>query len=337
MRFTSKRTKAVSRPGQQVQRKVQKAGRKIAPVAKARRPYTTSDPMLKSTGDVIRVSHREFVQDVTGQTAFTALSFPINPGRDTLFTWLPDLASRYERYQFGRLRFLYEPRCSTATAGSVILAVDYDPLDAAPSSKQDVYAYHHSAQSSPWDECVLTVDPAILVNRGTLFSRTGAAPSGSDLKTYDLGNLWLCVSGFAGAAVCGELFVEYEVTLKIPQVASNVQSGTLSGQTGIDATHQLGTNLTSLTGLLDVTVDATTFTFNQNFYGSVAVNVTGTVVTALVHTGTATAASSYLTINGGATGATATVVVDAKRGQTWIPTWTATTVTANGFIFAPRF
>jgi hypothetical protein len=202
---------------------------------------------MKTNGDSVNIHHREFIQDVTGQIAFNALSFPVNPGRDTLFTWLPQLATRYERYQFRNLRFIYEPRCSTATSGSVILAMDYDPLDTAPATKQDVYSYHHSAQSSPWDESCLTVDSSILRNRGTLFSRAGAIPAGSDLKTYDLGNLWLCVSGFTGAVVCGELFVEYDVILMVPQITSNVQSATLVPG-GIDVTHQVGSTSTFVPG-----------------------------------------------------------------------------------------
>jgi hypothetical protein len=291
--------------------------------------------------DSIVVKHREFIQDVTGQTNFTATSFPINPGRDTLFTWLPDLANRYERYQFDSLRFIYEPRCSTATAGTVILAVDYDALDSAPVSKQDVYAYHHSSQSSAWDESCMMVEPEILRSRGPLYTRPGAAPAGSDLKSYDLGNLWLCVSGFSGAVVCGELFVEYTVSLRIPQIQSNVQSGSINGTAGLAAGSLFGSAQT-VAGLLDLTItSASTITFNQNFSGDLVIEVLGTglVPSAYANTGTCTATVGGdllgSLVNAAASAAAVYVKVKALRGQTFIPAITASTVSSDLFLFYP--
>lgn len=310
--------------------------RKAAPVSKALKRYTARDPTMISNGGSVRITHREFVCDVTGQTAFTALSFPINPGRDTLFTWLPDIAARYERYQFEKICFHYEPRCSTATAGTVILAVDYDALDSAPSSKQNVYAYHHSAQSSAWDDCALSVEPQILTNRGPLFVRTGAAPSVSDLKTYDLGNLWLCVSGFSGAVACGELFVEYSVSLRIPQIQNNVQYGSLVSAGTISASAYFGTTSVP-SGLLDISVSPTTITFNQAFSGQIDLYVTGTGLTAGGYANTGTCTSAFLSdlVNAGSTSMQVAATLVALRGQTWIPAVTNTTVSATTTRFFP--
>jgi hypothetical protein len=210
--------------------------------------------------------------------------------------------------------------------------MDYDPLDTAPATKQDVYSYHHSAQSSPWDESCLTVDSSILRNRGTLFSRAGAIPAGSDLKTYDLGNLWLCVSGFTGAVVCGELFVEYDVILMVPQITSNVQSATLVPG-GIDVTHQVGSTSTFV-GLLDVVqLLGTTISFNQNFVGTISIYGVGTVLSAHACTGTATSALYFpAVIPAAALSGSVVYTVNALRGQTLIPAWTATTITAQTVI-----
>jgi len=301
-----------------------------APVARTLRGYTVRGPKVTGNlgGRAITVSHREYIQDVTGSVDFTTVPFPVNPGRDICFTWLADLASRYERYHFTKLRFLYEPRCATTTAGSVILAFDYDALDDAPTTKQKVYTYHHCAQAAAWDNCVLKSDDAILRNRGVLFTRMGAAPATADLKTYDLANLFLCTSGFGAATVVGELFVEYTVTLSEPQTQSNIQSAIYSGATTLDATHLFGTK-NNQTGLLDVVFTSDTITFNQDWSGNLNYYCTGTGIDTV---GFASAGSSATVVlrsrvtEAGNTKATFLLEITALRGQVVNLQITATTL-----------
>jgi len=294
---------------------------------------------MKSGNDGVVVRHREFVQDVPGSVAFAATSLPINAGRDTLFAWLPDIAIRYEKYQFLDLKFKYEPRCSTATAGSVILAVDYDALDSAPTSKQDVYSYNHCSQGAAWDENCMSVEPAILKGRGALYTRVGAAPAVSDLKTYDLGNLFVCTSGFASTDVCGELFVEYVVRLSIPQTGDNTQSISFTGATGMSGNNLVGT-ATWGAGILDISrTTASTLTLNQKWYGNINIVLTGTGLTAggFVSSGTAacTLVAGSEIANAAATSMGLTVVCNGLRDQTIILAVTATTVTASSWRFSP--
>jgi hypothetical protein len=215
--------------------------------------------------------------------------------------------------------------------------VDFDPLDPAPLTKQDVYSYHKTAPSSPWDDAIFYVDPIILRNKGTLFTRPGAIPANSDLKTYDLGNFFLCVSGFSGAVVCGELFVEYAVKLSIPQTQSNVQSASYTASAGVSTAAPFGTAPLVLTGLLDAALtQGGTITFNQNWVGVITVSVTGTVLATIGLGGSsATTAVTSAVNNAAGTSGLYVLSVNALRGQTVIFTPSATTWSAMGMQFAP--
>lgn len=310
-------------------------GRKKAPVSSALRNYSVRPPVLSSrSAGATMVRHREFIQDVAGSVAFASVSLPINAGRDTLFTWLSELAARYEEYHFTALRMIYEPRCSTATAGSVILAVDFDALDPAPANKQDVYSYHRCSQSSAWDENCYLVDPAILRSRGPLKTRVGAIPANADLKTYDLGNLFLCTSGFVGTDVVGELFVEYDVVLSIPQLADNTQSGYSTATAGLSGVALFGTGVV-FNGNLDRTyTSASTVTLNQNWEGVVSCQVNGTGLAAggFVSSGTVACALVNEMYSAAGTSGVMTFRVPAAsglRGRTIVLAITATTVTAT--------
>lgn len=286
------------------------------------------------------VSHREFLSDVSGSILFDVVSFPINAGRDTCFPWLSQVASRYERYSFESLRFVYEPRCATSTAGSVILSLDYDALDTAPINKQDVYSYAQTAQSGAWDDCVLTCARATLKSRPNLYVRLGAAPTNADLKTYDLGNLLLCRSGFAGTDVCGELFVEYSVRLSLPQTTKPYQVWFGSASAGLAAGSLFGTTIAlGASNTLDLTItSASTVTLLQNFQGVITMSLTGTVLATggFASTGTCTATLISEMYNAGATAGTLLVnVPNGLRGQTIVLAVSATTVVSNAIRFLP--
>jgi hypothetical protein len=236
---------------------------------------------------------------------------------------------RYQRYQYRNLKFRYQPRCSTVTAGTVILAIDYDANDAAPLSKSAVLSYFGCDDSAAWQECCCGLDPRVARDRGSLFLRAGALNANQDVKTFDLGTLYVCTSGFAGATACGELYVEYDCCLMIPQTTPVYLSAKVDASAGLDQTHLYGTNATK-TGLLNITVtDSATVTFNQDWMGLCELTIVGTVMSGTVaNSGTATAAiQGTYTVNAAATYGRALLEVSALRGQTLVLATTATTVT----------
>jgi hypothetical protein len=181
----------------------------------------------KSNGDGrIVVRHREYVGEVTGQTAFTVVSYSVNPGLAATFPWLSTVAQNYESYRFRRLCFDFETAVSTATSGSIQMAFDYDAADSAPSTKAILMAYHNAVRSPAWGECCCTADSSDLNKFGTQrFIRSSALAANQDVKTYDVANFHLAVSGFAGATVSGELYVDYEVELITPQSVASGAPG----------------------------------------------------------------------------------------------------------------
>jgi hypothetical protein len=191
--------------------------RELAPVAHGLQ-YRSKAPNFKQTSrDSIIVRHREYLQDVSGSVAFTAITYSINPALIGTFPWLYSVANQYESYLFRKLHFIYEPACSTSTAGTIILCVDYDATDAAPSTKSQAMTYHNAVRSAAWEPVCYKAAVEDLSKFKRRYTRAGALPANADVKMYDVGNLFLCTSIETGTAIIGELYVEYEVELQTPQ------------------------------------------------------------------------------------------------------------------------
>lgn len=168
-----------------------------------------------------RVQHREYITDVTAGSGaaspFNLQSYPVNPGQSTVFPWLSKLAHNFESYRFRKLRFIYETEAPSSLGGSLILAVDYDASDSPPINKQQALAYRESVRSAPWTECCHTSLVEDLSKLKSHYVRAGVQPTNTDIKTYDVGNLFVITQGVTtSGAVCGELYVEYDVELLTP-------------------------------------------------------------------------------------------------------------------------
>lgn len=202
-------------------RKGKEPAMEMAPVALSRRvrigmPDVSGSPYA---GDGrVRIRHREYLADVAGSVAFANTAFAINPGLAASFPWLSAIAVRFESYIFRRLRFEYETQRSTATNGTVMMAVDFDAADAAPTTKTGIMSYHNAVRSAVWDECCYNSDAGDLRKFGVQrFIRSAGLAANLDIKTYDVGNLNIATQGEADTTAIGELYVEYDVELITPQ------------------------------------------------------------------------------------------------------------------------
>jgi len=213
--------RARARPGEGIQ-------------ASAAAAYATGQsqtaPLINASRDSCRIVHRELVASVTGSAAFAVpYDFALNPGLAASFPWLATQAQSWETYRFNRLRYCYYTRTGSSTPGSCMLVPDYDAEDAVPSSEQIASSYEDVAEDAPWKDidCDLRV-PAMFSMGPKKFIRTGAVPAGTDIKTYDAGQMFVCTTD--GTAVnWGKLWVEYDVTLYTPQI-NPAGSGVLSAQ-----------------------------------------------------------------------------------------------------------
>lgn len=306
-----------------------------APVAISNR-RRTNRPEVNSSGrkgDIL-VKHREYIADVAGSVGFTAVSYAVNPGLPGTFPWLAALARNFESYRFRKLRFCYETESSTATVGTLILTLDYDPADLAPESKTQALSYRNAVRSAPWDRCCHDSLPEDLNKLKSHYVRTGVAPAGTDIKTYDIGNLFICTQAEAGTTMIGELYVEYEVELITPQIGSV----SLGGSVSAFWTNLIGSSTPSADSTLPVTVSKSgttdfiaVFTFTQPFQGVYTYTLTGS---GLTPEGFAAANGATISVqesldNGAGTAESGFCAFSSPAGGTLTFTSVNTTLTTN--------
>jgi hypothetical protein len=198
-----------------------------APVSKSvriasRRPQLHSSPNGNTT-----IHHRELVADLyqpTGSTAWQLLNggqgWPINIGNEDLFPWASGVALRFESYRFRKLKFIFEPLVSTSTNGTIEMAVDYDAADAAPGLKATMSSYVPFKRVSIWDRIEMSCENADVNKLPQRFILGTQPPAGTDIRLWNVGNLYLAVSGssLGSGSMAGELWVEYECELMTPQL-----------------------------------------------------------------------------------------------------------------------
>jgi hypothetical protein len=298
-----------------------------------------------ANGD-FRIVHREYIADMLAEastpSAFTAAGFPINPGMSNTFPWLSQIAPRFEKYRFNKLKFDYETEASTALGGSVMLAIDYDASDPAPATKVQLMSYKNAVRSAPYQPSSNVSAKLDLGQQKAYFVRSGANPAGTDIKMYDVGNLFACSQGIStGSAVLGELYVEYDVHLMTPQLTSpddnTIDSSKLTSGNSTSAAQPFGSSGTIVNSLsnpmFSFNYGTSTLTFLRagSFLASLICN-TGTVITAVSTTGTWAGAANFndYVDSGGLFAASETNTgYQANIGDTLIITYTATTIVST--------
>jgi hypothetical protein len=168
------------------------------------------------------VTKDEYVADVAGTVAFTTTQFAVNPGQKATFPWLAPEALQWEKYEFLKLRFYLKPEVTqytnNANQGKVILSFDSDASDPPPLNKQEAEDVMPMADGMSYQQIDLNIPKFILNSHlDSFYVRPGNLPGGSDIKTYDLGNLFVSTIGQGGAvANMMELRAEYTCKLMIP-------------------------------------------------------------------------------------------------------------------------
>jgi len=182
------------------------------------------------------VEEDEYIADINGSVGFATTQYSINPGQSGTFPWMSKIASLFERYVFEKLEFYYRREVSefatNGQAGKVLLSVDYDASDAPPTTKQQVEDTVPHVDGMPCiEEMVVHCDPRELLGFAISgrYVRPGAQPFGTDIKTYDAGNLFVSTYGNTNTSVIGELRVRYRCRMLVPVLESGNSS---SGQPG---------------------------------------------------------------------------------------------------------
>jgi len=188
-------------------------------------------PSFQSSKDMVRIRHKECLGDIyTSSTigAFQIQSFPINPGMYQTFPWLSQVVGgSFQQYRVNGMVFHFRSMSadalnSTNTAlGSVVMATEYDSLDAEFASKIEMENTDFGVSSKPSCDVIHGIECArSQTTISELYVRNEAAPSGGDLRLYDLGRFSIATTGFQAASVnIGELWVTYDISLLKPIMA----------------------------------------------------------------------------------------------------------------------
>lgn len=194
----------------------------------------TSPPMFKNSRSGIHgtvISHREFITDIVGSTAFTNRSYPINIGLSSTFPWGAEVGGNYEQYRV--LGMVYEFKSTSATSltsgtntamGSVIMATEYNSASPTFLSKAQMENHEFCTSNKPSESFVHAIECA--PNQTTipvLYVRAGSVPTGADIRMYDLGNFQLATVGMQNANIVGELWCTYEIELIKPALFDSLE------------------------------------------------------------------------------------------------------------------
>lgn len=232
-------------------------------------------PEFGTMGNATRVRHREYIGDVTvpaSPLAFTNTSYVINPGDFTTFPWLAAVAAQYQQYKFNGLIFEFKTLTSeysaTGPLGAVMLATNYDVLEAPFSDKVRLENSQYAVSAKPSCSQIHTIecDPSQMASKLLYIRDSSSATSTSqDARWQDLGKFQLATAGLSGTAgqVLGELWASYDVTLFKPEVAqpsTTVLSQKITAGGTIDKNSYLGTSPV-LTGSPICTVTPSTIVF----------------------------------------------------------------------------
>jgi hypothetical protein len=182
-------------------------------------------PVLTNTKGGTRIQHREYITDITGSSTFTLTPFSINPGVAATFPWLSGCALNFEEYILHGLVFEFKSTSasalnSTNTAlGTVIMATEYNVVNANYTNKRDMENYVYSTSCSPDTSALHPVECARDINvLSELFIRNTIPPSGTDLRFSDIGKFQIATVGMQASANIGELWVTYDVELIKPKL-----------------------------------------------------------------------------------------------------------------------
>jgi hypothetical protein len=222
------------------------------------------------------VTKDEYIGEVAGTSAFTTTQYAVNPGQTATFPWLAKEALQWEKYEFVSLEFYLKPEVTqynaNAAQGKVILSFDSDASDPPPLNKQEAEDVMPMADGMPYQTVTLNIPKFILHSHlDAFYVRPGNLPGSSDIKTYDLGNLFVSTTGQVQAVpMMMELRVKYTCKLMIP-ILENIAAAPQNNQ--VSLFQSAAPQASGIT-----TVAATMLLATVSYNGINAVNTTGSIV-----------------------------------------------------------
>ena len=116
--------------------------------------------VIRNTGALrtLRLRHREMIFDLEGlHDPGIAAVLPLNPGLQTSFPWLSNIANNFETYKFNSLSVEFIPAVGTSTDGALSIAPDYDATDNDELlSKRTLLAFEDTVRGPLWQAFTMT-------------------------------------------------------------------------------------------------------------------------------------------------------------------------------------
>jgi hypothetical protein len=167
------------------------------------------------------ITEDEYIGEIPGSVVFATTQYACNIGQAGTFPWGNKIASLYEKYDFLSCEFYVKREVSeyatNGQTGKVMLSFDFDASDSAPTSKQQVLDTIPHVDAMPCDPMIrLAIDCAQARKGPAKYVRPGLQPVNTDIKTYDIGNLYVSTSGCANTTAIGELHVRYSCRVEVP-------------------------------------------------------------------------------------------------------------------------
>lgn len=306
--------------------------RKIrAPVAEGSSLRQRKPTISNSANGGFRIQHQEPLGVINGSVNYVATQYNLNPGLNTTFPWLSQVAQNFELYRFRKLHVDYLSSSPSSVAGAICIAPDYNSSDSTPANFQKLEQLNDAYRDLVWNDGSCIVNPPSMGAMGPdRYIRTGSLGSNLDIKTYDVATINVGTTGQANTNQIGELWLSYDVDLFVPTSAnSNINS---YGQ--IVNANGAGMATTNILGTAGVSSGPIVITHVLNVVTITGANVGATY--SLTYVGNA--ATFTTAVTGTAVGGTLTTdltVVDAA-GQdaiaffTLVPTANTVTVTLAG-------
>ena len=232
-------------------------------------------PSFNGSGDEtgsILVSKKEYICDIYGPgESFNVQSFELNPGLESTFPWLSQIAQNYDEYDFKQLMFTYRSTTtdigttSNGQCGTCIMATNYNAA-APPFGDKVVMMEYDAAMSCKLTESMrhgIECDPNKLSGSEGKYVRNNPVVLNQDLKTYDHGLFQLGIANSPGSGTVpplggfynqsvGELWVSYTVELRKPKFYASrglgISEDIYVSNTGESILQPMGNLLTLLSG-----------------------------------------------------------------------------------------
>jgi hypothetical protein len=146
-------------------------------------------------------------------------TYAINPGQATTFPLLSQEASEYETYEFELLEFFTVPMVSEyatgGQTGEICIAVNFNASLPQPASQTAALTLEPCDANLPCLPLDIRCPRDQMCKRSNAkFVRTGNLPGQSDIKEYDVGNLFVTGEGLSATQFNAQrLFVRYRCRL----------------------------------------------------------------------------------------------------------------------------